>query len=109
MTFVVYVQKYNEIHISYNDICNFIMIFIHEVYRYIPTYRLTLSGYPTGEKNQIGVALLHDIVALAIRIIIEDLQSVETITSLNIFFLLYWHSLCHHFSGQIHYGANCVV
>ena len=49
--------KNNEIHISYNDIHEFIMIFIHDVYKFIPTYRLTLSGYPTRETiNQIGVA-----------------------------------------------------
>ena len=42
---------------SYNDIHNFIMIFIHDVYKFIPTYRLTLSGYPTRETiHQIGVA-----------------------------------------------------
>ena len=35
--------------ISHNDIHNFIMIFIHDVYKFIPTYRLTLSGYPTRE------------------------------------------------------------
>ena len=30
------------------------MIFIHDVYKFIPTYRLTLSGYPTRETiNQI--------------------------------------------------------
>ena len=44
--------------ISHNDIHNFIMIFMHDVYKFIPTYRLTLSGYPTRETiNQIGVAL----------------------------------------------------
>ena len=31
---------------------NFIMIFIHDVYKFIPTYRLTLSGYPTRETIQ---------------------------------------------------------
>ena len=42
---------------NYDDIHNFIMIFIHDVYKFIPTYRLTLSGYPTRETiNQIGVA-----------------------------------------------------
>ena len=45
----------NEIHNSYN---NFLMIFIHDIYKFIPTYRLTLSGYPTRETiHQIGVAL----------------------------------------------------
>ena len=35
-----------------------IMIFIHDVYNFISTYRLTLSGYPTRETiHQIGVAL----------------------------------------------------
>ena len=52
------VCKNNELHNSYNDIHNFIMIFIHDVYKFIPTYRLTLSGYPTRETiHQIGVAL----------------------------------------------------
>ena len=47
----------NEIHNSYNDIHNFLMIFIHDIYKFIPTYRLTLSGYPTRETiHQIGVA-----------------------------------------------------
>ena len=33
------------------------MIFIHDVYKFIPTYRLTLSGYLTRETiHQIGVA-----------------------------------------------------
>ena len=45
----------NEIHNSYNDIHNFIMIFIHDVYKFIPTYRLTLSGYPTRETNWSGL------------------------------------------------------
>ena len=50
--------KNNEIHISYNDIHNFLMIFIHDIYKFIPTYRLTLPGYPTRETiHQIGVAL----------------------------------------------------
>ena len=53
-------SKNNEIHYSYNsynDIHNFIMIFIYDVYKFIPTYRLTLSGYPTRETiHQIGVA-----------------------------------------------------
>ena len=35
-----------------------IIIFIHDIYKSIPTYRLTLSGYPTRETiYQIGVAL----------------------------------------------------
>ena len=35
------------------------MIFIHDIYKFIPTYRLTLSGYPTRETiHQIGVALI---------------------------------------------------
>ena len=47
----------NEIHNSYNDIHNLLMIFIHDIYKFIPTYRLTLSGYPTRETiHQIGVA-----------------------------------------------------
>ena len=34
------------------------MIFIHDIYKFIPTYRLTLPGYPTREIiHQIGVAL----------------------------------------------------
>ena len=34
-----------------------IMIFIHDVYKFIPTHRLTLSGYPIRETiHQIGVA-----------------------------------------------------
>ena len=49
--------KNNEIHNSYNDIHNFLMIFIHDIYKFIPTYRLTLPGYPTRETiHQIGVA-----------------------------------------------------
>ena len=47
----------NSCRLNDNDIHNFIMIFIHDVYKFIPTYRLTLSGYPTRETiNQIGVA-----------------------------------------------------
>ena len=35
------------------------MIFIHDIYKFIPTYRPTLSGYPTRETiYQIGVALV---------------------------------------------------
>ena len=48
---------HKEIHNSYNDIHNFLMIFIHDIYKFIPTYRLTLPGYPTRETiHQIGVA-----------------------------------------------------
>ena len=37
---------------------NFIMIFIHYIYKYSPTYRITLPSYPTRETNyQIGMAL----------------------------------------------------
>ena len=43
-----------------NDIHNYMMIFIHDVYKLIPTYRLALSGYLTRETiHQIGVTLLH--------------------------------------------------
>ena len=52
-------SKNNEIHNSYNDIHNFIMIFIYDIYKFIPTYRLIFSGYPTRETiHQIGVAIV---------------------------------------------------
>ena len=44
-----------------------IMIFIHDVYKFIPTYRLTHSGYPTREtihQNLIGVPKLAIIASL---------------------------------------------
>ena len=42
-----------------NEIHNFIMIFIHYIYKYTPTYRVTLPSYPTREtKHQIGMALV---------------------------------------------------
>ena len=38
----------------------FTMIFIHYIYKYNSTDRLTLSSFPTREtKHQIGMALLH--------------------------------------------------
>ena len=41
-----------------NNIHNFIMIFIQYIYKYTPTYRVTLPSYPTREtKHQIGMAL----------------------------------------------------
>ena len=61
--------------------------------------------------NHTQGCLLH--AALAIRTIIDNLRSVESIASLNIFSLrpglLYWRSLCGHLSRQIHYGTNRVV
>ena len=58
---------HKEIHNSYNDIHNFLMIFIHDIYKFIPTYRLTLPGYPTRETiHQIGVALLHNNIIVAL-------------------------------------------
>ena len=40
------------------------MILIHDVYKFIPTYRLTLPGYPTRETiHQIGVASFRPLVA----------------------------------------------
>ena len=64
--------------------------------------------------NHTEGCLLHAALAIrTIQLIIDNLQSVESIASLNIFSLrpglLYWRSLCGHLSWQIHYGANCVV
>jgi hypothetical protein len=45
------------VQIQINAIHNFIMIFMGYIYKYSPTYRLTVSGYPTRETiYQIGVA-----------------------------------------------------
>ena len=46
--------------------------------------------------------------ALAVRTIIDNLRSIESITSLEIFSstpgLLHWHSVCGYLSRQIYYG-----
>ena len=58
-------------------------------------------------------ACMHTYATLAIWAIIDNLQSVESTSTLDIFSmrpgLLYWRSLCGHLCRQIHYGANRVV
>ena len=60
-------------------IFNFLMIFIHDIYKFIPTYRLTLSDYPTHETiHQIGVALKIQYIALYNRKAYENMATGPT-------------------------------
>lgn len=75
-------------------------------YVWLSPLHLTRSIKFMLSKNHTQEGLLH--AALAVWTIIDNLQSVESIASLDIFssrsWLLYWRSVCGHLSRQNHYG-----